>query len=82
MVSLHVTLGQKENIVTKTVEFLVVYQPSTYNAIIDQSLMKKTNMVKTVYYLTIKFSTPTRIGYVGQLGDSQTVPSLITATKW
>lgn len=50
--------------VTKEVEFLIVDPPSAYNAIIDQPLMKKTSMVTTMYYLTIKFPTPTRVRYI------------------
>ena len=45
-------------------DFLVVDQPSAYNAIIGRLLMKKTNMVSAVYCLTVKFSTPTRVGYI------------------
>ena len=48
----------------KKVEFLVVDKPSTYNVIIGQPFMKKTSMVTTMYYLTIKFPTPMRIKYV------------------
>ena len=45
-------------------DFLVVDQPSTYNAIIERPLMKKTNMVSMVYCLTIKFPTPTGVEYI------------------
>ena len=45
-------------------DFLVVDQPSTYNAIIGRPLMKKMNMVSTVYCLTVKLPTPTRIRYI------------------
>ena len=45
-------------------DFLVVDQPSAYNAIIGRPLMKKTNMVSAVYCLTIKFPIPTGVGYI------------------
>ena len=45
-------------------DFFVVDQPSVYNAIIGRPLMKKTNMVSVVYCLTVKFSTPTGVGYI------------------
>ena len=45
-------------------DFLVVDQPSAYNAIIGRPLMKKTNMVSAVYCLTVKFPTPTGVGYI------------------
>ena len=46
------------------VDFLVVDQPSAYNAIIGRPLMKKTNMISTVYCLTVKFPTPTGVEYI------------------
>ena len=64
VITLFVTLNQKENTITKKVEFLVVDQPSTCNAIIGRPFMKKTNMVTTVYCLTIKFPSLIGIGYV------------------
>ena len=45
-------------------DFLVVDQPSAYNVIIGRPLMKKTNMVPVVYCLTVKFPTPTKVGYI------------------
>ena len=36
IITLSVMLGQGEHIVTITIDFLVVDQPSAYNAIIDQ----------------------------------------------
>ena len=53
IITLPITIGQREHIVTEMVDFLVVDQPSAYNAIIGRPLMKKTNMVSTVYYLTV-----------------------------
>ena len=64
VITLPITIDQWEHIVIEMADFLVVDQPSTYNAIIDQPLMKKTNMVSTVYYLTVKFPTPTRVGHI------------------
>ena len=53
----HFTYHNRPGSVTEMVNFLVVDQPSAYNAIIGQPLMKKTNMVTTVYCLTVKFPT-------------------------
>ena len=58
IIMLLVTLGKREHIVIVTPNFLVVNQPSTYNAIIDRPLMKKASMVITVYYLIVKFLIP------------------------
>ena len=76
LVNLSVSLGEGENIVTMQVEFLVVDQPSTYNAIIGQSLMKKPSMVMIVYCLTVKFPTPTGVGYI-KANQVMVVPHLV-----
>ena len=64
VITLPITIGQGEHTITKIADFLVVNQSSAYNAIIGRPLMKKMNMVSTVYYLTIKISTTTRVGYI------------------
>ena len=64
VIILLVTIGQGEHIFTMMVDFLIVDQPSTYNAIIGRPLMKKTNMVTVVYCLTVKFLTPVGVGYI------------------
>ena len=58
LITLLVMLDQRENIVIEKEEFLVVDQPSTYNAIIGQPLIKKTSMVTVVHCLTVKFPLP------------------------
>ena len=64
VIILPITIGQGEHTITEMVDFLVVDQPSTYNAIIDRPLIKKTKMVSAVYYLTVKFPTLTGVGYI------------------
>ena len=64
LINLSITLGTRENMITKEVEFFIIDQPSVYNAIIDRPLMKKISMVIALYYLTIKFLTSTKVGYV------------------
>ena len=64
LITLPVTLGQGENKVTIPADFLVVDLPSAYNAIIGRPLMKQTSMVTAVYCLTVKFPTPTGVGYI------------------
>ena len=64
VITLPITISQGEHTVIEMADFLVVDQPSTYNAIIGRPLMKKTNMVSVVYYLMIKFPNPTRVGYI------------------
>ena len=64
VVTLPITIGQGEHTITKMADFLVVDQPSAYNAIIGRPLIKKTNMVTIVYCLTVKFRTLTGVGYI------------------
>ena len=64
IITLPITIGQGKHTTTVTTDFLLVDQPSAYNAIIGRPLMKKTNMVSTVYCLTVKFPTPTEVGYI------------------
>jgi len=44
--------------------FVVVDQPSAYNAIIGRPLMKYIKMVDAVYCLKVKFPTPSGVGYM------------------
>ena len=64
IITLPVILRQGEHTMTMMADFLVIDQPLAYNTIIGRPLMKKTSMVTAVYCMTIKFLTPTRIGYV------------------
>ena len=62
IITLSVTLDQREHTVIVTVDFLVVDQLSAYNAIIGYPLIKKISMVMTVYCLTVKFLTSIESG--------------------
>ena len=64
LITLPIILGQGDNKVTIPIDFLVVDLPSAYNAIIGRPLMKQTSMVTAVYCLTVKFLTPTGVGYI------------------
>ena len=64
LINLPISLGTRDNMITKEAEFFIVDQSSANNTIIDRSLVKKTSMVTTVYCMTIKFPTLTRVGYV------------------
>ena len=63
-VSIPVTIGDGEHTVNAMVDFLVVDQPSAYNAIFGHPLMKKLKMITAVYCLMVKFPTPTGVGYM------------------
>lgn len=62
-ITLPVKLGQGDNKLQVMAHFLVVDQSSAYNAIFGRPLMKLTQMITAVYCLTIKFPTPTGIGF-------------------
>ena len=64
VINFSITIGQGEHTITVMTSFLVINQSSAYNAIIGRPLIKKTSMVTAIYCLTIKFLTPTRIGYI------------------
>ena len=51
IITLSVTFGQGEHKIIVIANFLVVDQPSTYNAIIGRPLMKKMSMVMAISYL-------------------------------
>ena len=63
-IMLPITMGDGEHTMNALVYFLIVDQPSAYNAIIDRPLMKKIKMVTAIYCLTVKFPTPIGIGYM------------------
>lgn len=43
---------------------MVVEQPMSYNAIFGRPIMKATQIVTIVYYITVKFPTLTGIGFI------------------
>ncbi|OMO89413.1 Integrase, catalytic core [Corchorus capsularis] len=61
---LSVCIGDGEHILNFMHTFVVVDLPSSYNCLIGRPLMKKTKMVDAVYCLTVKFPTPSGIGYM------------------
>ena len=63
VITLPITIDQWEHTVTVMANFLMVDQPSAYNAIIGRPLMKRINMVSTIYCLIVKFPT-TGVGYI------------------
>ena len=83
-ITLSITFGDSKHTMTTMVHFLVVDQPSAYNIILRRPLIKKINMVTTVYCLTVKFPTQIRIGYMrsNQKTASQChLPSIKLAIK-
>ena len=64
IVTLPITVGTHPKTVSKTVDFLVVNCPSTYNAIIGRPSLNRLRAVTSTYHLLLKFPTEHRIGEV------------------
>ena len=63
-IQLPVTFGVHPAKVTQMVDFLVVDQPSAYNAIISIPTLNALRVVVSIYHLTMKFPTGDQVGEV------------------
>ncbi|KAH1057080.1 hypothetical protein J1N35_035145 [Gossypium stocksii] len=63
-ITLPVTLGDYEHTITKCFQFFIVDHSTTYNAIFGHLIMRATKMVVAMFYIKIKFSTSTGIGFM------------------
>lgn len=62
-INLPVIIGDEVDCRTLVVtKFLVVDQPSAFNAIFGRPIMKKAKMITAIYCLTVKFPTPDGVG--------------------
>ena len=64
IVTLPITIGTYPKQLSKTVDFLVVDCPSTYNTIIGRPTLNQLHAVTSTYHLLLKFPTEHRIGEV------------------
>ena len=89
IITLPITVGTYPKTNSKTVDFLVVNCPSTYNAIIGKRTLNQLRAMTSTYHLLIKFPTKHWIGEVirdqiatrecylaslGSEGQNQTIP--------
>ena len=71
-IQLPVTFGQRPTQITQMVNFLLVDQPSTYNAIIGRPTLNAIRAIVSTYHLVIKFLVRDLVGEVrGDQAESQ-----------
>jgi hypothetical protein len=70
VISLPITCGTSPKDSTVMVDFLVINQPSVYNAIIGRPALNKLRAITSTYHLMMKF--PTKNG-IGELKGNQAV---------
>ena len=71
-IQLPVTFGVHPTKVTQMVDFLLVNQPSAYNAIIGRPTLNALRAVVSTYHLAMKFPTRVQVGEVrGDQADSR-----------
>ncbi|XP_074352197.1 uncharacterized protein LOC141691371 [Apium graveolens] len=63
-IRLPVTLGEEPYMATQIVMFTIVDQPCAYNVIVGRPLMRAMRMVTSIHHMTVKFPTPTGIGFL------------------
>ena len=64
IVTLTVIAGTYPAQVTKEIDFLIVYCPSTYNIILGRPALNKLRTVTSTYHLKVKFPTAHRVGEI------------------
>lgn len=64
LIRLPVTLGDEPCIAIQVTDFMVVDQPSAYNAIVGRPILKEMRVVTSIYHLSMKFPTPQGVGCV------------------
>lgn len=63
-IALAVTMGEKPPTSTVMTDFLVVSEPSSYNALFGRSMLKDMKAITSIYHLGVKFPTAEGTGYV------------------
>ena len=57
-IKLPVTLGEDPVSATQVAEFMIVEDPTYYNALIGRPILKDMRVVTSIYHLSMKFPTP------------------------
>ncbi|KAK1363262.1 hypothetical protein POM88_038823 [Heracleum sosnowskyi] len=63
-IRLPLTLGEGTLSATQVFDFLVVDQPTHYNALLGRPVLKEMRIVTSIYHLSMKFPTPTGVGCI------------------
>ncbi|KAK1400378.1 hypothetical protein POM88_010241 [Heracleum sosnowskyi] len=64
MIRLPLTLGEGSLSATQVFDFLVVDQPTHYNALLGRPVLKEVRIVTSIYHMSMKFPTPNGVGCI------------------
>ncbi|XP_074328457.1 uncharacterized protein LOC141666367 [Apium graveolens] len=64
IIRLPVTIGEEPYVATQIAMFTVVDQPCAYNVIVGGPLMRAMRMMTSIHHMTVKFPTPTGVGFL------------------
>ncbi|XP_074336725.1 uncharacterized protein LOC141673896 [Apium graveolens] len=64
IIRLPITIGEEPYVATHIAMFTVVDQPCAYNVIVGRPLMRAMRMVISIHHITVKFPTPTGVGFL------------------
>ena len=71
VISLPMTLGEYSRQSCVMADFLVIDQPSAFNAVLKRLSLREFRAITSIYHLLMKFPTPNRVG--GVKGNQQEV---------
>ncbi|KAK1389694.1 hypothetical protein POM88_017872 [Heracleum sosnowskyi] len=63
-IRLPLTLGEGSLSATQVFDFLVVDQPTHYNALLGRPVLKEMRIVTSIYHMSMKFPTPNGVGCI------------------
>ncbi|XP_074352696.1 uncharacterized protein LOC141691843 [Apium graveolens] len=63
-IRLLVIIGEEPYVATHIAMFTVVDRPCAYNVIVGRPLMRAMRMVTSIHHMTVKFPTPTGVGFL------------------
>ena len=64
VISLPMTVGEYPRKSCVMLDFLVINQPSAFNAVLDKSSLRALKAITSIYHLLMKFPTPNTVGQV------------------
>ena len=64
MITLPLTMGEYPKESCVIVDFLVIDQPSAFNAVLGRPSLKALKAITSIYHLLMKFPTPNGVGQV------------------
>ena len=64
VITLPLTVGEYPRESYVMADFLVIDQPSPFNAVLGRPALKALKAITSIYHLLLKFPTPNRVGQV------------------